>query len=1271
MSTRFVLFDSLCRCAGVIIMRRAAIATVLLSLTSPLAAQEMAGKILSVQGTVEVQQSPWEPAQVDQTLRPGAVIRTGARSRATILLADDTQIKIGPTSEMTLRQVRTSSNLLQRMGRVAAGTDQSIVSLNSGKAWLRTKKSPAAVEVKTPAVTAAIRGTELVMEVAVDGESVMTVVEGAVGLSNDFGSVTVNGGEQGRARVGEAPSKTVILNPEDAVQWTLYYSGAVSPRDYPFAHHSQERARAALAAADDPVERAQLLHDAGDLQAALQALQSVDSGEEAQVRGWILLELNRLSEAAEAFNEQSSLGSRGRLGLSLIHMRLNEFDRAYQQVADPGGDSRLKLQKATLSFIVGEVEEARRIIGTVGASDPVYPLVQGLLSNVELSRNDKDAALAAARRAVDVNPMSPSAHLSLSLAQQSQFDLEAAAQSAETALRLDPNFVQAQVQYATLLYGAGRSDRAETLARQALERAPMDSSVQSLLGFILLGRAKTSEAEVRFLRAISLDSSRGEPHLGLGIVRMREGRFEDAAVEMLTAATLEPRLSLYQSYLGKAFYEIREFEEAFAALDAASELDPRDPTPHLYSGIFQNDLNRPGQAVEDFQESIRLNDNRAVYRSRFVLDQDRATRNVQLAGAYNRLGLSEWANLEAVKSTLSDPSNHSARLFLGNTFLNLRGRTAAAGSELLAARLLLPVNSNSFNAFNDYTTLYERPRLNFSAAGGYGSFDSVTGQLVTSGGTSRFAFGSTLVYDRTAGFREPILNESKNYTAFNLFKFALTPDSDLLFSYSYLQGRSGDGSAAFVGNQSLPANPFPQEPDFIDEPFRFPEIDGIIPFLDTSDERDPNLRLHSRGQRFEAGYHKRFRPGSEVVVLFAAQSRDQVLDTITRRNALNNVPLGLTLNLLRVSSSVPNLNLQAAHYLKMGDFQARYGVDIYEGRTRHRTSLTLFDNCDNGFIFDCEPSFFEQEFDVTRKDIRFGSAFVQGDYIVSDRLTVTGGVDYSWANDDNVFIGPETAIDLAGTRGEDVSIRRWNPQGGVFFSPFESSTVRFAAARVLQPLVSGLSGGAFARERLLPSHLNGFPLTFNEIELARSDDYEVGWDQRIGEKIFLRVTGFFRDRTIPSGEFRQIDRFGRRFTFTEPTLFEGESFGGSAVWSQFLTDRLTIVGEYSLLDEDSQGLFRRDHQGRLSLFFVSSEGIFWRVQENYLSQDGRLGSEPAEVRAFTTDASVSYELPEKFGLLSFTVRNLFDRRYRFLADPLALEFRPPRRQLEFFLRFNF
>ena len=1208
--------------------------------STPSRGQDVAAKILSVQGTVEVQQGTpdWAPAQVNQTLAAGAVVRTAVRSRAALLLADETQLKIGPNARLQLRQVRRSSNLLERVSQVAAGADQSILNLESGKAWLRSKRVPAQVRVRTPAVTAAIRGTEFVVDVRTDGESLVTVVDGSVDMSNDQGAVIVNSSEQGRARIGEAPTKIVVVNPDDAVQWTFFYSAEVSPRDYPFRHRTRAEAlQAAQSTGISPVARAEALHDGGDLEGALTTLQAETSEQAAEMRGWILLGQNQLAPAFRAFQGAGSR-TRARLGRSIVHLRLNEFEQAYEIVADPGTDTALQLHRARLDLLAGEVAPARSTLESIGPTAAEYGLAQGLLANLNLVANRKEEALQAALNAVAASPESPSAHLNLSRVQQSYFDLPAATRSVRDALELDPGFVPALVQYSGLLYGAGNSAQAEKVIQQAAALAPEEATVHSALGFVLLGQAKTDAAVAEFERAIQINSGLANPRLGLGIALMRRGLFPDAVAEILVATTLEPRLSIYHSYLGKAFYEERKFEQAFSALHAAVELDPRDPTPHLYSGIFQNDLNRPGVAVEHFQDSIRLNDKRAVYRSRFVLDEDRATRNVQLATAYNRLGLSEWANLEAVLSNLDDPTNSSAHLFLANTFLNLPGRTGAAGSELLVAKLLQPVNANSFNAFNDYTTLYERPHMNWTVAGAYGSFDNVLGRLAASGGTSRFAYGSVFQYDKTAGFRDG--NDGQTaYTASNNFKFALNPHSDLLVSYAHQQQRLGD-----VGQ-----------------------------ILVTDDTPDPDESTFTRSNRVEVGYHHRLRPGSELMFYFAGRSTEIVNDdlntvlspTLFRQCRFAGKPPPCGFLDRRTSSKTPNLTFQAAHYFKVDDFDFKYGVDFFDGRRNDK--LWIYYREDEVFPVE-DPELIVQDPLLDKQDLSYRTFFFHSDYRARSNLVLTGGLNYEWSNDDNVFIGESDVVGvddqfnpIFGTNNSDW---RLNPQFGVLYNPMDSSTLRVAVMRSRQPLVSGGAGGAFTRERLVPVHINGFLSTLNEIELSRSWSYNLGWDQRIGRKSFIRTTAFRRDREIPYAESNPLG-------MPQPELFEGDLYGAGVVWNQFVHRQVTFVTAYDFTQDEDLFSFRRNHEGSVSLYYINPRGLFFNASENFFQQNGVLGVALPETKVFTTDLGVSYQFPERRGLISFRVSNLFDRRYQFLVDPLALNQRIPKRQYEVSLSFNF
>ena len=55
------------------------------------------------------------------------------------------------------------------------------------------------------------------------GRTTVTMIDGEVELTNSFGSVILNGGDQGVAEAGRAPVRTAVLNAVNVIQWNLYY----------------------------------------------------------------------------------------------------------------------------------------------------------------------------------------------------------------------------------------------------------------------------------------------------------------------------------------------------------------------------------------------------------------------------------------------------------------------------------------------------------------------------------------------------------------------------------------------------------------------------------------------------------------------------------------------------------------------------------------------------------------------------------------------------------------------------------------------------------------------------------------------------------------------------------------------------------------------------------------------------------------------------------------------------------------------------------------
>lgn len=387
-------------------------------------------------------------------------------------------------------------------------------------------------------------------------------------------------------------------------------------------------------------------------------------------------------------------------------------------------------EKVTSLLSVGRVDEAEAEIKKILDNTPVNSDAFALQSIIAVVQNEKDTALKLANSAVGADPNSATAYIALSYALQAGFDLEGALNNIKAAVKLEPENALAWARVSELYLSFGYLDEALESADKAAAIEPDLSRTQSLLGFAFLSRIGIPDAINAFQNAIGLDQADPLPRLGLGLAMIREGKLERGRQEIEIAASLDPGNSLIRSYLGKAYYEEKQDTKAGGQFAAAEELDPLDPTPFFYDAIRKQGMNQPVEALHDLQKAISLNDNRAVYRSRQLLDEDLAARSVSLARIYNDLDFRQLALIEGWRSLSIDPGNYSAHRFLADSYSALPRHEIARVSELLQSQLLQPVNitpvrpqlaeSDLFilsgtgpgeTAFNEFNALFNRNML--------------------------------------------------------------------------------------------------------------------------------------------------------------------------------------------------------------------------------------------------------------------------------------------------------------------------------------------------------------------------------------------------------------------------------------------------------------------------------------------------------------------------------------------------------------------------------
>jgi tetratricopeptide (TPR) repeat protein len=1213
----------------------------LLVVACPTLAQEV-GKIMSIIGTAEVlRKEQWHSISLHEALQPGDVVKTGPGSRLAVLLTDGSQIKVNANSRLVLKQVASPTR------RVAMRLVQSLLRLFSGEIWIRSLGGP--LEIETLAAAATIRGTELNLAVESTDTAHLAVVEGVVEFHNPKGSVRVGAQEQALAKAGEAPRKTVLLNPLDAVQWSLYYPGIVSYRDYSLAEvgpallqkrltELERRAATAPQDVNTVIALGEVLFDLGKRMEARnqfeKALRLAPRDPRAHTGlGWVYLEAGESEAALKQFRQAKPPTLMSLVGKAHALYRLDRFEEALKVIARAKQSfptsPRPWTQAALISLVQGRVPEALVELDRTLRLDPKYALAHGLRSNIYLVRNQKERALEAAQRAVAANPLSPTAHLDLSLVKQVEFKLEEALKAARKAVELDPDNPQALIQVSRLLFGQGEIDEAFELAERARRLAPQDPVVLSTWGFLQLAWGKVNEAIGAFDRAIVQDSTRGEPHLGKGLALFRRGKTEDGVKEMRIATLLEPKVSLYHSYLGKAFYEVKEDKRAEQQLALAKALDPRDPTPYFYDAIRKQTINRPVEALRDLQKSIELNDNRAVYRSRLLLDEDRAVRGTSLARIYDDLGFDKRALVEASKSLSLDPTDYSAHRFLSDTYARLPRHQIARVSELLQAQLLQPININPIQPqlnetnlnivtgagparanFNEYSRLFERNRPQLILSGFLGNNNTFGDEAVLSGIHDRVSYSFGQFHYETDGFREKADVQHDIYNAFT--QLALTDKINVQFEYRRRETDQGDIRLNF-------------DPEFM-----------------------PTEKRSLQQDIGRAGLHISASPSSDFIASLIYTDRKESL-------AFTPDPSGtLDIRENRHGYDAEGQYLFRGNWLNLTVGGGNYEIDV--------SSRNIFFGTPETCAAVGEPPGCSDEPEIRKFPIEQHNIYAYTNLSFPKNLTWTIGLSYDSYDE------------------ESIKLNKVNPKFGLQWNITDRLRLRAAFLRTLKRQL-------LVDQTIEPTQVAGFNQFFDDFNGTRTEIFGIGLDAILTDTLYGGAEVSRRNLVVP---------------FKLPPLPDGSTLVSFAdqhddryraylYWTP--DSNWALSAEYLFEGDAASPRMVETHSIPLAVRYFSPVGVFTELSTTFVWQDVEqqmpvlIGGDPEDPRpGFTqesedfavVDAAIGYRLPKRRGIVSLEARNLFDEQFLFqdlsfkTSDQIGISPRfIPDRTILFLITLNF
>ncbi len=880
---------------------------------------------------------------------------------------------------------------------------------------------------------------------------------------------------------------------------------------------------------------------------------------------------------------------------ALDRFKSNDLVGAFEQLdkmSEVERNADYQILYASLLLTVGQVEEAQQHLNQVPQASQQNANVLVLQSIIALATNEQQQALKLAKQALIINPEAAAPKIALSYVSQSLFDIDKALDSAREAVQADPNNALAWARVSEMELATGNIDASMEAASKAQTLNPQLSKTNTVLGFVRLASLDLSDAEQSFRDAIKRDPSDPLARLGLGLAKIRQGHVKSGTKEIETAANLDPDNALIRSYLGKAYYEQKRGDIASTEYGIAKKLDPKDPTPWFYDAIYKQTVNRPVEALHDMQKAIELNDNRAVFRSSLLLDEDLAARSSSLGRIYNDLGFQQRGLLEGWKSVNSDPGNYSAHRLLADNYRALPGHEIARVSELLQSQLLQPINitpvqpqlaesdllildglGSSSASFNEFNPLFARNRSNIQASGVYGNNNTWGNEITHAGLWNKFSYSLGQFHYETDGFRE---NNDLYQNVFNAFgQYVISNNLNIQMEYRYKEVVSGDRQSRFdLNNFSKQSREsFRRNSGRLGINYKIDNTSNILlSTIYNDDEYDFNDKFDFDNSGFS--------------------------DTIQSKSFSGEVQYIKKFDWTRF--------ILGGGYAKQSfTDEISFKIDIF--------SLV---------------SSFDQDANYVRS------------YFYS----------YWSLNEVEAILG----ISYDGLKGHDGTDRnRINPKAGFIWDILDSTTLRFAyvesvsrlsfTSQTLEPTqVAGFNQFFDEKEGTISRRVGiGLDQKFNQ---SLYGGIEVSYRTLYIPRSFILLNG---EENMPfenRDDERQSETLARSYLYWTPI----SSVTLSAEYFLEIRDRDLDEFSFSPIPSDLT-----THQVPLTISYFSSTGFYAKARTTFVKQNVKFASTSDRSDNYgsenfvTLDTILGYRLPKRSGVFEFGIRNILDERYQF------------------------
>lgn len=1158
--------------------------------------------------------SGWRFVDVKQDLLAGDALRTNAQGALAVLFADHTQIRMARNTTLLVKEVGSTSD--------------SRFALEGGTIWARAQRGGIGLTIDTPAAAAAIRGTDWTMTVDATGKTSLVVLEGEVELFNPQGSVTVRRGEGAVARIGQAPTKIIIVDPDDREQMLFYYSlkgvfSALPASPLPAPRMRAERLRigaipASRRTAEDWVTLAEASLSFDGRAAAASALQEagrhrLTATQRARldlIEALIAGAGQRHADAARLFQRALPGLDRNRRAIAAyggyFARALVDPDRAEKPPAVKDAGPYAAIAEAMTAGFLTDIKTAVAILRRAEARYPSDPTLPAVRARFAMLLDDREQVREAIARSLALDPDDFNALLARATYRADlESDFEGALADLERARAIAPGESELWNTTGLVESARGAQKEAEKAFRRAIALDPESPVARANMAILFLDQGRVREAGVEIDKALALDPGFDIALVARGRYHLQKGEMAQAVEDLLAGSTANPAYSQGLLLLGAAYYENGDGQAAAQALDNADRLDPNDSVTSAARTAIAIDAYEADAAISAAQEGLRRARARGGAFESLSANRDAGS---TLNSAFRLLGLNEWGRFYG--DIVFDPftaSGYVDQAVAGsvNPFVTdlTAGRfpsdptdNANTFSSLLQGLMLDP---GMVSARQRSANLLRRPFVEGSLSGGPDRESG--GRLGWHGDAEIQSYSVTPVpwsfYGAISNRDGPGLRDTgPSFTAVGVDSAGI--DSRRLSATAYLTA------------QPTPADRLVAFGSFVDSDARYSAIPGPafaippgapLPFtgIDFSDRGERQGFTGGLAWSHSFGYRN---VGSAGV--FGTSIRER--STYSQVFEGGGAEFGArTAEEIDQRYAIGALN----HAVGIGDLTLRYGLEGGTLNLGQTDTLTLFSPTSPPIVASS----------AGETGVAVGRAYLDGIYEFSHTLKAEAA--------------------LFGTRmdGGALEVKRLEPRLAAAWSPMDGHWLRAGFLRE----TALIDATTLAPVGVLGLQSNQLPLSPG----GYSDTFAARWDAQWSDRVFTAVDYQHQkahDLAVP-----------QPFQLATIAIPEGRIDRVSATANVWIGGGFGAFATFAYADSDGGGLplpFVPEKSARFGLTFVHPSNIKVTLSQSYVGE--RTGDAVGTVLDgyWTTDAALTWESPDKRLVLDLAGYNLTNTKFEVAPD---------------------